>query len=205
METAIMASGNPKKIKEMSAILRSFNMDVKTKEEAGYGHIEPVEDGETYEENSLKKAMEIMKASGMITIADDSGLEVEYLDGAPGIYSGRFAGEDCNYERNNAKLLSLLDGVPIEKRRAKFVTVITMVFPAGSDDGNDEGTVLVARGECPGHITTELLGEGGFGYDPLFMPDGYDGTFAQLGTDVKNQISHRARAIKELVRLLEEM
>ena len=197
METVIMASGNPKKIKEMAAILESFGMDVKSKDEAGYAHIDPIEDGSTYEENSLKKAREIMEASGMPTIADDSGLEVEFLDGEPGIYSARFAGDDCNYERNNAKLLSLMEDVPYAERRAKFVTVITMAFP-------DE-KVLVARGECPGHIITEPAGEGGFGYDPVFIPEGYQRTFAQLGPEVKNKISHRARALAELSRQLSEM
>ncbi len=200
-----MASGNKKKVAELSAILREFGMDVKSKDEAGFGHIDPIEDGETYEENSLKKAKEIMEASGFITLADDSGLEVEYLDGAPGIYSARFAGDDCDYDKNNEKLLSLLEGVPDEKRRAKFVTVITVVFPADNGAGNEAERVLVARGECPGHIVSELAGEGGFGYDPVFMPDGYDKTFAQLGTEVKNKISHRARAIQNLIEQLKEI
>ncbi len=196
MRKVIMASGNKNKIKEMAAILESFGMDVISKEDAGFGHIDPEEDGETYEENSLKKAMEIMEASNYPVIADDSGLEVEYLNGAPGIHSARFAGEDCNYARNNEKMLAMLDGVPKEQRRARFVTVITMVFP--------EGGRIVARGECPGEIVTELRGEAGFGYDPIFMPDGFDKTFAQLGTEVKNRVSHRARALQNLREQLNE-
>ena len=229
-----MASGNKNKIKEMAAILESFGMDVISKDDAGFGHIDPEEDGETYEENSLKKAMEIMEASGLPVIADDSGLEVEYLSGAPGIHSARFAGDDCNYDRNNEKMLMLLDGVPEEKRRAKFVTVITMVFPGASseptvgdshaiektDSVASEATasaesdttvpavdqrVIVARGECPGRIITELRGSEGFGYDPIFIPDGYEETFAQLGSAVKNKISHRARALNNLKEKLNEI
>lgn len=196
METVIVASGNPKKLKELNAILKDFDMDVVSKKDAGYAHIEPVEDGETYEENSLKKAMEIMEASGHPAIADDSGLEVDYLDGAPGLYSARFAGEEGNDDKNNQKLLALMDGVPLEKRGAKFVTVITMVFPGGRK--------IVARGECPGHINIGFGGEGGFGYDPLFVPDGYSETFAQLGPEVKNKISHRARALQKLSEVLSD-
>ena len=130
-----------------------------------------------------------------ITLADDSGLMVDYLGGAPGVYSARFAGEDGNDEKNNDKLLKLLDGVPAKERTAKFVSVITMVYP--------DGTVLSARGECPGRIITVPTGDGGFGYDPLFVPEGYDKTFAQLTPEEKNAISHRAAALAELEKLLE--
>ena len=196
METIIAATGNKDKIKEIDAITRALGIKVVSKSEVGLGDFDPVEDGNTFEENSYIKAYEIMKRCNKPTIADDSGLEVEYLDGAPGIYSGRFAGEEGNYQRNNEKLLSLLEGVPYHDRRAKFVTVITLIYP--------DGKTIVARGECPGHIIIEPNGEGGFGYDPLFIPEGYQRTFAQLGTDVKNQISHRARALKELAIKLEE-
>lgn len=196
MERVIMASGNKKKIAELGAILKGFGMEVVTKDDAGFGDIDPIEDGETYEENSMKKAREIMEASGAITLADDSGLEVEYLDGAPGVHSARFAGDDCDYDANNQKLLKLLDGVPMEKRKAKFITVITMLFPDGRE--------IIARGECPGVIAEGLLGSGGFGYDPVFIPDGHTESFAELGTDVKNQISHRARAIQNLIEKLEK-
>ena len=202
METAIIASGNEKKIRELSAILERFGFNIKTKKDAGFSHIDPVEDGETYEENSLIKASAIMEASGCTVIADDSGLEVEYLNGDPGIHSARFAGEDCNDDDNIEKLLYLMEGATGEERKAKFVTVITMVFPEG-DSGSP--LTIVARGECPGHILTERAGTGGFGYDPVFVPDGYDESFAQLGPEVKNRISHRARAIAELSRQLEEI
>lgn len=190
----VAATKNKNKIKEMNVILEKYDLKIIPQDEAGMEDIEVVEDGTTFEENSYKKAYEIMKACGRPTIADDSGLMVDALDGAPGIYSARFCGVEHDDKGNNAKLLKLLEGVPMEKRTAHFVTVITMVYPDGSK--------IVARGECPGHICTELRGDQGFGYDPLFMPEGYDDTFATLGMDVKNSISHRSRALAELERIL---
>lgn len=192
----VAASRNRHKIEEIEAITGKFGMRVISRDEAGIPPVEIVEDGETFEENSLKKAKEIMKLCSKITLADDSGLMVDYLDGAPGVYSARFAGEDGNDEANNRKLLELLDGVPAEERTAKFVSVITMIYP--------DGTVLTARGECPGMIITAPAGNGGFGYDPLFVPEGYDKTFAQLSAEEKNAISHRAKALVQLEKLLTE-
>jgi len=142
-------------------------------------------------------------------VADDSGLMVDALDGAPGVYSARYAGPECSYANNNAKLLSELEGVPEEKRTAHFVTVITLIYPdaeGAPETAVKQGNryVLTAKGTCSGHIATETKGEGGFGYDPVFIPDGYTKSFAQLGTDFKNTISHRARALEELERLLGE-
>lgn len=191
----VAASRNRHKIEEIEAITKKFGMSIISRDEAGVPPVEIVEDGETFEENSFKKADEIMKLCGKITLADDSGLMVDYLGGAPGVYSARFAGEDGNDEKNNEKLLKLLDGVPAKERTAKFVSVITMVYP--------DGTVLSARGECPGRIITVPTGDGGFGYDPLFVPDGYEKTFAQLTPGEKNAISHRAAALTELEKLLE--
>ena len=191
----VAASRNRHKIEEIEAITKKFGMSIISRDEAGVPPVEIVEDGETFEENSFKKADEIMKLCGKITLADDSGLMVDYLRGAPGVYSARFAGEDGNDEKNNDKLLKLLDGVPAKERTAKFVSVITMVYP--------DGTVLSARGECPGRIITVPTGDGGFGYDPLFVPEGYDKTFAQLTPEEKNAISHRAAALAELEKLLE--
>ena len=191
-----MASHNQHKIKEIEAITKKFGMPVISRDDAGVPPVEIVEDGETFEENSLKKAQEIQKLCGRITLADDSGLEVDYLGGAPGVYSARFAGEDGNDAKNNEKLLKLLDGLKKDDRKAKFVSVITMVFP--------DGEVLTARGECPGRIITAPAGENGFGYDPLFVPDGYDKTFAQLTAEEKNHISHRAKALEKLEQLLNE-
>ena len=191
----VAASRNRHKIEEIEAITKKFGMSIISRDEAGVPPVEIVEDGETFEENSFKKADEIMKLCGKITLADDSGLMVDYLGGAPGVYSARFAGEDGNDEKNNEKLLKLLDGVPAKGRTAKFVSVITMVYP--------DGTVLSARGECPGRIITVPTGDGGFGYDPLFVPDGYEKTFAQLTPEEKNAISHRSAALTELEKLLE--
>lgn len=196
METIIAASRNQHKITEIEAITKKFGMNIISRDEAGIPKFEIEEDGETFEENSFKKANEIMKVCGKITIADDSGLMVEYLGGAPGVYSARFAGEDGNDVKNNEKLLMLLEGVPYKERRAKFVSVITMVYP--------DGECLTARGECEGHIIEAPTGENGFGYDPLFVPEGYQRTFAQLSAEEKNQISHRAKALVQLEKLLAE-
>lgn len=192
----VAASRNRHKIEEIEAITKKFGMQIISRDEAGVPPVEIEEDGQTFEENSFKKASEIMKLCGRITLADDSGLMVDYLEGAPGVYSARFAGEDGNDIKNNEKLLKLMEGVPADERTAKFVSVITMVYP--------DGTVLTARGECPGKILTAPAGDGGFGYDPLFVPDGYEKTFAQLTAEEKNAISHRAVALVELERLLSE-
>lgn len=196
METIIAASRNAHKIAEIEAITRKFGMEIISRDDAGLPKIEIEEDGETFEENSFKKASEIMKLCGKVTIADDSGLMVEYLGGAPGVYSARFAGEGAGDEKNNQKLLNLLEGVPYKERRAKFVSVITMVYP--------NGETLVARGECEGHIIDAPVGENGFGYDPLFVPEGFQRTFAQLEPEEKNSVSHRAKALIQLEKLLEE-
>ena len=195
-EIIVAASRNQHKIDEMQAILQKFGMEIISRDDAGVPKIEIEEDGETFEENSYKKAYEIMKLCGKTTISDDSGLMVDYLGGAPGVYSARFAGEDGNDEKNNEKLLTLLADVPYKERRAKFVSVITMVFP--------DGESITARGECPGHIIDAPAGENGFGYDPLFVPLGFQRTFAQLSPEEKNEISHRANALVELERLLTE-
>lgn len=196
METIVAASRNQHKIDEMQAILKKFGIEIISRDDAGVPKIEIEEDGETFEENSYKKAYEIMKLCGKTTISDDSGLMVDYLGGAPGVYSARFAGEDGNDGKNNEKLLTLLSDVPYKERRAKFVSVITMVFP--------DGKSVVARGECQGHIIDAPSGENGFGYDPLFVPVGFQRTFAQLSPEEKNKISHRANALAELERLLVE-
>ncbi len=192
----VAATKNKHKVEEINAIIGHFGFEVVSREEAGIPDIEIEEDGTTFEENSLKKAMEIHKMCGLPTIADDSGLMVDILDGAPGVYSSRFAGEEGNDAKNNEKLLRLLADVPWGERRGKFVSVITMVF--APDD------ILVARGECYGHILYSALGENGFGYDPLFAPDGYEESFGQLPKEVKNQISHRARALQALQKQLRD-
>lgn len=195
MSTIIAASRNEHKIREIGEITSKFGLKIISRDDAGVPETEIEEDGTTFEENSFKKANEIMKMTGEISIADDSGLEVEYLHGAPGVYSARFAGDDANDRKNNEKLLSLLEDIPYKERKAKFVSVITMVYP--------DGKKLVAMGECHGHILTEPIGDNGFGYDPLFVPDGYQRTFAQLSAEEKNKISHRSKALEKLAEMLE--
>jgi len=193
----IAATKNKHKIEEIQAITGEFGMEVISRAEAGVPDIEIEEDGDTFEENSEKKAREIMELCGEITIADDSGLMVDALGGAPGVISARFAGEDGNDLKNNEKLLSLLSNVAPENRTARFVSVITMIYP--------DGKKIVARGECEGHIIYKPRGSNGFGYDPLFIPNGYDQTFAELSGAEKNHISHRAIALQRLrMKLMEE-
>lgn len=190
----VAASQNKHKIEEMEAITKEFGMTIIGRDDFGLPKIEIKEDGTTFEENSLKKAREIMFMCNQITIADDSGIVVDALDGAPGVYSARFAGDDCDDKKNNEKLLELLKDVPMEKRTARFVSVITMVYPGGD--------TVVARGECEGHIMFEELGENGFGYDPLFRPLGYEISFGEIPPEEKNKISHRAKALDELQKKL---
>ena len=146
-----------------------------------------VEDRETLEENARKKAVEIARATGCWAMADDSGLEVDALDGAPGVYSARYAGEHCSYADNNVKLLAELAGR--ENRTARFRTVMALSDP--------EGNAQTVSGECRGRIIDEQRGTNGFGYDPLFVPDGYTKTFAEIPAELKNRISHRANALRE--------
>ena len=217
MRTAILASQNKNKIKEIRAILGKYGLDVITRDDAGIPTDDIEETGTTFEENSHLKAsviMDMIAADPSLAeyldspvIADDSGLMVDAIGGAPGVSSARYAGEGCTYDDNNTKLLAALEGVPEGERTAKFVTVITLIYPNEKDvpEGaflKDGRYVLVASGECRGHIAAEKRGEGGFGYDPVFIPDGYSSSFAELGTDFKNTISHRAKALAELERLL---
>ena len=196
MSRIIAASQNKHKIKEIEAITKKFGMEIVSRDEAGIADIEIVEDGTTFEENSYKKAYEIMKLSGEVTIADDSGIVVDCIGGAPGVYSARFAGVDGDDEANNRKLMDMIKDVPFEERTARFVSVITMVYP--------DGDTIVARGEVEGHVIPEEIGENGFGYDPMFIPLGYDITFGQFEPEAKNKISHRGRALFSLQKQLEE-
>ena len=152
-----------------------------------------VEDGASFEANALKKARTLARFSGLLTLADDSGIEVDALGGAPGIYSARYCGEEGNDDANNRKLLSELAGVPAERRSARFVCALALCAPSSSD--MKEWTV---RESCEGRIAFTLTGSNGFGYDPLFVADGFARSFAELGEDVKNRLSHRARALAKL-------
>ena len=190
MDKIVLASNNAHKVAELQAFMRDVypGVTVLSLRDIGYT-AEIVEDGDTFEDNALIKARTIA-ALGYTAIADDSGLMVDALDGAPGVYSARYAGEPCDNAANNEKLLSELRDVPDEKRTAKFVSVIAMVTPDGSE--------IIARGECRGTILREYRGNGGFGYDPLFFYEPYGRTFAELTPDEKNRISHRAAAIADL-------
>lgn len=181
-----LATGNKKKIDEMSKILSGLDFEILSIKD-GIEIPEVIEDGDTFEENSKKKALEIAKFTNMITISDDSGLCVEALNGEPGVYSARYAGEDGNDTANNKKLIENLQG--IENRKAKFVTVITL--------GKPNGEYHSFRGEIEGVIIDEARGKEGFGYDPHFYLPEYDKTFAEM-PEIKNQISHRAKALEAL-------
>lgn len=185
----IIASNNVHKLIEIKEILKDFPFDVISLNEAGI-NIEVVEDGKTFEENAYKKASEIMKITNETVIADDSGLEVSALNGAPGVYSARFAGEHGNYKKNNMKLLELLKDVPYDKRGARFVTSIIYLTP--------EGDKIKAQGYINGIIGFEEKGSNGFGYDPLFIVPELNKTFAELKPEEKNAISHRSRALADL-------
>ncbi len=195
----IAATLNRHKISEIENITKSFGMNVISRSEAGIPDFEIEETGDTFEENSEIKARAIMEYSGKPTIADDSGIEVDALQGAPGVYSARFAGVEGSEadKENNKKLLSLLKDIPEKERGARFVSVVTMLFP--------DGKKIVARGECPGYIIDQEKGDGGFGYDPLFVPEGFEKTYAEITPEEKNTISHRAKALSILRNQLQEL
>lgn len=185
----LLASHNKNKIAELETLLKTVCADAEVVSLSDVGFTgEIVEDGTTFEENALIKARTGARL-GYITVADDSGLMVDALGGAPGVYSARYAGEDGNTEKNNAKLLAELQGVPKDKRTAHFVSVVACVFPDGRED-------IVVRGECPGEILTSPRGKTGFGYDPLFYYAPFHKTFAEMSADEKNSISHRGVAMQ---------
>ena len=189
----VLASKNQKKMKEMNEILSTMGVEVCLQADVGID-IDVEETGTTFEENSLLKAKAVMEASGLSAIADDSGLCVDALNGAPGVYSARYGGEGLD---DTGRYKLLLANMPKgEARTAKFVSVITCCFP--------NGDVLTARGECPGTIAFAPMGEGGFGYDPVFFLPKLKKTFAQLTAEEKNAISHRGLALEAFQEKLEE-
>ena len=191
MTKLVLASKNPKKLVEMNDILSHLGVEVCSEAEAGVD-VEVEETGTTFEENSLLKARAVMEASGMPAIADDSGLCVDALGGAPGVYSARYGGPGLDDEGRYRLLLENMRGQP---RAAKFVSVITCCFP--------NGDVLTTRGECPGTIAFAPMGEGGFGYDPVFFIPSLKKTFAQLTPEEKNAVSHRGAALRAFREKLE--
>lgn len=196
VHSVVVATQNKHKLREIREILKDLPLEIKDMKEVGLDNLEVIEDGETFEENSMKKAVEVMKASGYIAIADDSGLEVDALDNRPGVYSARFAGENASDKENNEKLLEILGDLPIEKRKGRFVSVISVAFPNGNK--------FHVRGECHGTIDFKERGENGFGYDPLFIVPGHDQTFGELSSSIKNKISHRANALRKLEKELKK-
>lgn len=188
----LIATHNMKKRDELQRILSPLGVHVLTADEAGVDLTDVEETGTTFEENALLKTRSGCKEGKMPCIADDSGLCVDALDGAPGVYSARFAGEHGNDDKNNEKLLSLLSDVPPEKRTARFVSTVACVFPDGRE--------LVVRGECEGKIGYEKRGENGFGYDPLFYVG--ERTFAEFTPEEKDAVSHRGNALRALCKAL---
>lgn len=191
----LLASRNKEKVKELVACLRGLQATIVTFDDVSNAP-EVEEDGETFRENATKKAIEIARATGLLTVADDSGLEVDALQGAPGVRSSRYASPNATDRENNEKLLREMANAPEELRGARFVCVIAVA------DAN--GLVGVVEGSCKGSIAFEERGQHGFGYDPLFIRTDYNKTFAELGPDIKNRVSHRFRAMEKAALLIEK-
>ena len=194
MKRIIFATGNAGKMVEIRAILADLGIPVLSMKEAGIT-ADIVEDGKSFEENADIKAKAIMELTGDVVLADDSGLEIDYLNGEPGIYSARYMGEDTSYEIKNQNLIDRLAGVPKEKRTARFVCAIAAAFP--------DGTVLHSRGTIEGIIGYEAKGENGFGYDPIFYLPKYQCTTAELSPEKKNELSHRGEGLRKIRKILE--
>lgn len=185
----VLATQNQGKIREIEKTLDLPRLEIRSLKD--FPDVpEVIEDGRTFQENAFKKAQSCSRATGLPALADDSGLEVDYLDGAPGIYSARFSGAEATDETNNRKLLSLLEGVPEEKRTARFVCQMVLYLP--------EGNWIHTEGFCPGIIASAPRGEHGFGYDPVFYLPEFGRTMAELPLEEKNRISHRARALLKI-------
>ena len=193
MKRIIVATGNMGKIVEIKQIVNDPALEVLSMKEAGI-QADIVEDGETFAGHALSKAKEVWKVCHELVLADDSGLEVDYLNKEPGVYSARYLGEDTPYSIKNAKIVERLEGVPDEERTARFVCAVAAVLPNGDE-------VVVTR-TMEGRIGYEERGTNGFGYDPIFLPDGYDCTSGELSPEEKNEISHRGKAFREMWRIL---
>ena len=192
----VFATGNKDKMKEFRQILADLGMEIVSMKEAGVD-IEIVEDGMSFEENAEIKARAVSRVlTSDIVLADDSGLEIDYLDKAPGIYSARFAGEDTSYDIKNRIFLDRVEGVPDEERTARFVCAVAAVFP--------DGTSETVRETIEGRIAHEPAGENGFGYDPIFYVPEYECTTAEMSAELKNELSHRGKALRSMRRILEE-
>ena len=190
----IFATSNEGKMKEVRSILEGLDVEVLSMKEAGI-FMDVVEDGTTFEENAAIKATAIQKECGEIVLADDSGLEVDYLNKEPGIYSARYMGEDTSYRIKNKSLIERLEGVEGEDRSARFVCAIAAAFP--------DGTVEITRGTIEGQIGYEEKGENGFGYDPIFYVPEYGCTTAELTLEQKNEASHRGKALRKMKEIIQ--
>ena len=195
MKRIVFATGNKDKMREIREIMADVDVEVISMKEAGIA-VDVVEDGTTFEENGLIKARAIAAHTDAIVLADDSGLEIDYLDKAPGVYSARFMGEDTSYDIKNQALIDKLDGVPKEKRTARFVCAIAAVLPDKSE--------FVVRETMEGYIGYEAEGDNGFGYDPIFYLDEFGCSSAALSREQKNAISHRGKALRSVKKMLFE-
>lgn len=194
MDTIVLASRNEHKIEELRATLAPLGIELKSTYD--FPDLEEVEeDQDTLEGNALKKARYVHKQTGLSALSDDTGLEVDALNGRPGVFSARYAGENASYQDNVDKLLDELAGVPMERRGAQFRTVAAFV----TDNGK-----YTFEGVCRGMIISEERGSGGFGYDPVFLPAAYSETFAELDPETKNKISHRGKVIQKFIDFLKE-
>ncbi|KLV05153.1 XTP/dITP diphosphatase [Photobacterium ganghwense] len=196
MSKLVLATGNQGKVREMASLLADFGFDVVA--QSDYNVSSVAETGTTFVENAIIKARHAAKETGLPAIADDSGLEVDFLQGAPGIYSARFAGEEASDEDNLQKLLAAMDGVPEEQRTARFHCVLVMMRHA------DDPTPLVCHGTWEGSILTETRGENGFGYDPIFWVPEDQCSSAELAPARKKQLSHRGQALSKLFAALKD-
>ena len=196
MKRIVFATGNENKMKEIRMILEDLGMEILSMKEAGVD-VDIVEDGASFEENAEIKARAVARVlTNDIVLADDSGLEIDYLDKAPGIYSARCAGEDTSYDIKNNILLDRMEGVPDEERTARFVCAVAAVFP--------NGTVDVVRETIEGRVAYEPAGDNGFGYDPIFYVPEYGCTTAQMSPEQKNELSHRGKALRSMRAILKE-
>lgn len=196
MKRIVFATGNEHKMEEIKMIMSDLGMEIISMKEAGAAP-DIVEDGKSFEENAMIKAQAVAKCLPEdIVLADDSGLEIDYLNKEPGIYSARYMGEDTSYDIKNKELLRRLEGVPDEKRTARFVCAIAAVFPGGEKE--------VVRGTIEGRIGYEIKGANGFGYDPIFYVPEYGCTTAELSPEQKNEISHRGKGLRLMKKIMEE-
>ena len=189
----IFATGNEGKMKEIREILGDLDYEILSMKEAGVD-VDIVEDGTTFEENAIIKAKTVMEATGSIVLADDSGLEIDYLNKEPGVYSARYMGENTSYRIKNQIILDRLHGVPDIVRSARFVCVIAAAFP--------DGTIETRRATIEGRIAQEPAGENGFGYDPIVYVPEYEMTTGEMAPELKNSISHRGKALEQMKEIL---